>query len=230
MPESDWKETDKRFVAFFDIMGFRDLVQRNTHDVIVEKLRKIKTTLTGLAETSGGSFTEKYEIKPYQTKSITFSDSIIVFSKSDGFSDAMKILADSYIILKHSIENGIAIKGALSYGEITVDFNDSLFFGQPIIDSYLLHDELQLYTAIIDHNFESKLATFDDQSLIKKIITDYKTNLKTGKVMHKLLSPNGKKLISEHIDRVLKLYNSVSGRPRIYVDNTLDFLNSLIKD
>ena len=36
--ESAWKTTCNRFVAFIDIMGFRDLVYRNNHDEVYKML------------------------------------------------------------------------------------------------------------------------------------------------------------------------------------------------
>lgn len=229
MAEQKWQITTKRFVAFFDIMGFKDLVQRNSHIDIFEKLKQLKTTLKGLETIINKTLIEQYNVKPLQTRSITFSDSIVVFSQGDEFSDAIKMMRDSYLILQTATEMGVPIKGALSYGEISVDFEQSLFFGQPIIDAYLLQEELQMYTAVLDNSIESKLSTFDNQKLINSVFTNYKAHLKTGKVMHKIMRPHKDGLIETYIKNTQKLYLTVSGRPRIYVDNTLDFFNSLIK-
>ncbi len=227
-----WEVTTNRFVAFFDIMGFKDMVQRNSHEEIFDKLENLKNVLDVLEKVSGFKFLEKFGIAEYQTKAITFSDSIVFFSKGDEPKDAAKILIDSYSFLLHSIKKGVPIKGALSYGRISVDFENSLFFGQPIIDAFLLQEELQLYTAIIDHLFESKLSDFNKNesfiSLKEKATTNYKANLKTGKVTHLLLKPSINYEIKDHISNVEKLYSSVSGRPRLYVDNTLEFLKSLL--
>jgi len=36
-----WNLTDKRFVCFLDIMGFKDLVMRNSHDEIYKMLNEL---------------------------------------------------------------------------------------------------------------------------------------------------------------------------------------------
>ena len=136
MENGEWKPTDKRFVAFFDIMGFKEMVARNTHEHIVEKLtilKKLNSMVDGMK--AQPEFID--EFNRGKTRSVTFSDSIIIFSKQDGKDDAFKILMHSYWLLGAALQNGIPIKGAISHGEVTVDFKTSLFFGQPIIDAFL---------------------------------------------------------------------------------------------
>src|ERR1700761_3761928 len=112
MEQTDWEITAMRFVAFFDIMGFKELVERKSHSEVVTKLRQLKTAI-GQAEKPDGLIAEKLDFG--QTKTITFSDSIIIFSKSDTEKDANKILVDSSWLLYKAIEFGLGIKGAISY-------------------------------------------------------------------------------------------------------------------
>ena len=222
-----WSATAHRFVAFFDIMGFKEIVERNSHSTVVGKLQILKEALKDLeAKNHDTTFKEKYLTS--ETKSITFSDSIIIFSKSDTVSDACKIILDAGYLIKIAIENKIAIKGALSYGEITVDFENSLFFGRPIIDSYLLHDQLQLYSAVFDNNFEYKMNSFKLPEPFQSLITTYKANLKTGKITHQLVRMDTTSSVKEQIISLKEMYGNVSGSPRIYIDNTIEFLNSLL--
>lgn len=167
----------------------------------------------------------KYDFS--ESKTITFSDSIVIFTRGDTVNDACKILLDAGYLIHSALENGVAIKGALSFGLITVDFESSLFFGRPIIDAYLLHDMLQLYTAVLDYNIESKFRTLEIPEHIATLFTTYKANFKTGKITHQLIKPDAKKNIDKQIQFVEQLYDTVSGSPRVYVDNTLDFLRSL---
>jgi hypothetical protein len=222
-----WETTSERFVAFFDILGFKDLVLRNTHLQVLEKLDILKQTISKLENVK--------ELKPFknsnmetdQTKSVTFSDSIIIFSKGQTANDALKIFYDSYRILKTALENDIAIKGSISFGQITVDFSKSLFFGQPIIDAYLLHEELQMLTIVLDNKAEEQVKTYDNYATIQDILVIYKANLKSGKINHTIIRPSGSKNVIERIEKLKNLYKSTSGRPRLYIDNTIDFLNSL---
>lgn len=225
MENDTWTITRNRFIAFFDIMGFKEMVDRNDHKDIVEKLRTLKIALKAVESIHKE---KDYKEKISETKSVSFSDSIIFFSKEDSVKDLHKILWDSAWIIYKSLENGIGIKGAISHGEITVDFDNSLFFGKPIIDAYLLHDQIQLYTAVIDNNVEKILNKEKLPSEANKFIATHKAVLKNGKVTHKLITPGLKEFIKKEINAVNKMYENVSGHPRIYVDNTLDFLNQLL--
>lgn len=229
MKNDKWTKTSKRFVAFFDIMGFKDLVQRNSHDYIVTKLETLKNVLNELEtwDSENIETLKEFKIEKHQTKSITFSDSIVIFSMHDSIKDFHKILLDSCIIIRTAYEEGIGIKGALSFGEITVDFDKNIFFGQPIIDAFLLQEELALYTAILDNNIEAKQKSFEISKLQKNVIVSYKAPLKGGKVTHNLIMPIVKDDIELTIKNLKNCYLKVSGKPRMYVDNTIEFYEKL---
>ncbi len=227
MQVSKWEKTNNRFVAFFDILGFKDLVARFKHEEIVEKLESLLLVIDKLSDANSISSMQNYNIDKDQTKSIIFSDSIIFFSKGSTFNDALKISYDAFQVCKNALNAGIAIKGCISYGQVTVDFSKSLFFGQAIIDAFLLHEELQMLTVLLDNKAENQIDTYEKKHIINSILSTYKANLKTGKINHTLLKPYNKKQKDERVLALQKLYATVSGKPRLYIDNTLDYINSL---
>lgn len=222
---ANWQKTNHRFVAFFDIMGFKELVERNSHEFVVGKLQILKETLSYLETMNNDEKLKSYNTE--ETKSITFSDSIVIFSRSGTTADANKIILDSYWVLKRAIENGIAIKGAISFGEITVDFENSLFFGRPIIDAFLLHEQLMQYSVILDHSCEAMCANFELHERISEFVHSRKAVLKTGRINHKIIGPKNNS--DDFTNDLKKLYTTVSGGPRIYIDNTIDFVATLPK-
>lgn len=228
--EQDIDGTKNRFVAFFDIMGFKDRVARNPHKNILKDLKMLRETINDLeSHNNSTKFAEILKTNVGTTRAITFSDSIAIFSKGDSLEDLNKILIDSYLLIDIALEGGIPIKGALSYGEITVDFNNSLFFGQPIIDAFTLHEDLQVYAIVLDNNIEKKIEALKLPEKISSLIYSYKTPFKGGKITHKILGGYGKKeIIQRQINDVKKINLNVSGNPRLYVDNTVDFLNFVL--
>lgn len=231
MKDKEWINTTERFVAFFDILGFKDLVNRNSHYEILKKLTTLKSTLINLENEGPFRIDNNIEMDlKNNTRSVTFSDSIIIFSKGNTEGDAIKIIYDCNYILKTAIENGISIKGAISFGEITVDFNSNLFFGQALIDSFLLHEDFEMLNVIIDHNAENQIFNLGMLELLKIYTIVYNTPMKYGKVKHKLLKPKDK-FIEDRMKSITKLYKNTSGKPRKYIDNTIEyfsFLNSKI--
>jgi len=49
---TEWNPTCNRFVGFFDIMGFKDMVFRNSHADMMEKMDAIREVIVKI-ETSG---------------------------------------------------------------------------------------------------------------------------------------------------------------------------------
>ena len=228
MPDTPWINTSQRFIAFFDILGFKDLVLKSTHKEILDKLVILQNRIKDFGKFRENKDLKKYDFDVDQTKSVTFSDSFLFFSKGNTLNDVLKILLDSYALLKKATEIGIAIKGAISFGEITVDFENSLFYGQPIIDAYLLHEELIMLTAIVDHNFEIQLEKLPKDTLIESMLGSCKANLRSGKITHQVLKPSGKGVAAERILILKKMYKNTSGKPRIYIDNTIEFYSTLL--
>jgi hypothetical protein len=228
--EFNWEKTTSRFIAYFDIMGFKDMVQRSSHEAILGKLESLKKLLSHLENVTVDENKELKKINPekFQTRSVTFSDSIIFFSKGDKLEDLQKITADAYTLLQTALIENIGIKGALAFGQITVDFEKFLFFGQPIIDAYLLHEEIMMYGIALDCTYEAKLKTLKTTyNFPDSIITSYRVPLKNGKATHKLIKPYKEEYRKVLTKSLQEIYHTVSGRPRIYIDNTLDFLESL---
>ena len=217
-------KTNKRFVAFFDILGFKDMVMKYSHQDVLSKLNLLKKHTLKLENFQWNTEkTKKANInpKPDQTKSVTFSDSIIFFSHSGTKEDFVKILVDSHTILKVALNNGIAIKGAISFGEITVDFVNSLFFGQPIIDAYLLHEDLHMLDVVLDHNCENQIKTFGNLEVINLNIRFDKVKMKYGSVKHTIVVSHATH--EERIKVLEELYRITSGKPRMYIDNSLEY-------
>lgn len=50
----------------------------------------------------------------------------------------------------------IPFRGSIAYGEMTVDLENSIFFGQPLIDAYLLGEQLQSYGIACHASAEKK--------------------------------------------------------------------------
>ncbi len=228
MEHSEWINKKKRFVLFFDILGFKNMVSRNTHAQVVNKLNKINFVLNVAEGKSMNKFLSKHDdsIAEDQTKSFIFSDSIVFFSKGNSYADATKIIADAATIYGHCLRNKIPIKGSISFGYVTIDFNKSLFFGQPIIDAYLLHEELNMLSIVVDHNAEKKFAQLKKGMYNYDRLFNYSAFMKYGRVNHLLYRPNPNTL-PQHIKNLEKIRLETSGKPRIYFDNTQKFFEAL---
>lgn len=230
--EKEWKATDNRFIGFFDILGFKEMVMRQNHIETYKKLKEIKDFITDAIEGSysgikgkGGKIkTIYFEQKP---KAVIFSDSILIISESDKPKVAESFIYHCNLFMKHCINAQIPIKGALSYGSFTADFKNSIFFGQPLIDAFLLHEELSMFGAILDFNIEKKLKELNLSSNFWNRLIKYKTPTKSGAINYyciNWLHVSQDKEIINYNPIIEKFYTTASGKPRAYVDNTADFI------
>ena len=240
--KTKWKPTDNRFVGFLDILGFKDLVMRKSHDEIYAQLNAISKTKKWLENIAKKD--EKF--KKYgnaEINIVNFSDSIILFSKNDDIDNFKYFLLSLRYLFAKTIAKGIPLKGGFAYGEISVNQSEQIYFGQPIIDAYLIEEDVNYFGMVahnsIDNYLDNNPELIGDE-LIEKLFFEDFIPLKSGKIQHRNINwfpkaypnleiTNVDEAIESITKTITKFRNSVSGAPRRYVDNTLSVM-SLIEN
>lgn len=226
-----WENTNNRFIAFFDIMGFKNLVQYTSHEKIVKLMTDISFIVKNMDSAKFGDENDA-------VRTTIFSDSILIVSNNDSINSAAHLMFQSAYLYRKCIELNIPIKGCISYGKFTADFDKSIFFGQPLIDAYLLQEELSIYSIVLHHSFESHLVgqTYGEEIFPNNVRwTKHLTPFKNGRSNHYHLNwcfyerNEDYKLLGQKRDLLNKFYSTVSGRTRSYVDNTLVIFEEMIK-
>ena len=120
---------------------------------------------------------------------------------------------ESFELLMYSTEKRIAFKGAISKGNLTADSGKQLYFGQPLIDAYLLSEEILMYGVIIHHTVEKDI---DSHSVL---FVNKKVPLRTGQSYHYIINWFENKGRAQNALNIIR--EDVSGSPRRYIDNTL---------
>ncbi len=202
-----------RYVVFLDIMGFKDRVARTKHPDLLELLSKFNDEITRII----GQF------KDSKLQLAQFSDSIVLFSNDTTQNSLMNIARAARGIMQNAIKQGIPLKGAIAQGEITCDMTKQLFFGQALIDAYLLEENVQYYGVLVHHSAEK------DAQYIPNLFRDIKAPLKSGKISHYELSWYADDLtdiqaLEEIKEKLSEIRLSVSDSPRKYIDNTLEVI------
>lgn len=216
---NSWSEDKDRLILYADIMGFKDTIFSNTHDDLKKRLLSFRK-----------SFEKK--IKPLRTgdymRFVQFSDSIIIVVNGTD-SKMVNLVTKAGIILMHeAMKAEFPIKGVISQGMFTYDKDNELYFGRPLVNASLLHDELYYYGIVVHHSAEKIIKnniSIDCPYGISPI------SLKKGKTSHYHLIWNMMKInlspgnITDNAVKWLeKIQESVSGAPRIYIDNTISII------
>jgi len=219
-----WQKTCERYVAFFDLPGFKDKAASETHADILKKMQILKDAAENPESVDWvDSQKMKLNIDSDQTKSLTLSDSIILFSKGSSVADFFKIITDSCAIRKSAIKNNIPVRIVISYGTVTIDFDNALFLGQPIIDACELLEDLFYLSIVLDNSAEKKVNSYKENKIIKDLLMFRKAQWEYGSISHTIISATKKEVIDEDISILKKLYNVTSAVQKLYIDNTLDF-------
>ena len=238
--KKNWKSTDNRFVGFLDILGFKDLVMRKTHDEIYDILYKISKTKKQLEELAGNEkIVEKFG--DAEVKIVNFSDSIVIFSKNDDIGNFRHFCIGMRWLFAKCIKDGIPLKGGFAHGQVSINQKEQIYFGQPLIDAYLIEEDVN-YFGIVAHNSIDNYIKLNEDLLgfyfLNFTLFDCKTCLKSGVTVHKnvnwfrkLFLDNkslSEKECKENIIKVVEGFRiSISGSPRRYIDNTLSMLNNV---
>lgn len=129
------EHTNNRFVAVLDIMGFKAIVENNPSSFVYEIMKKI--------------YDEVMEVqKHFKLHVMIFSDSIFIITEDNSqecFEDIVIVACRFMRFMKV----GVAINGAISYGEVTYDKERNIIFGKPINDAHLCQDDLFCYSVVL---------------------------------------------------------------------------------
>jgi GGDEF domain-containing protein len=224
---SKWEINTNRYVGIIDIMGFKDIVARHSH----EKVYNLMKNVSNAVKNTDMHFSKIEDAFGKEEKLIfmtSYSDSIMIYSKDatshslSQFIYSIANLADELFFSK------IPHKGAVAFGEMTLDFENSIFFGQPLIDAYLLQDELQFYGIVAHASIEYRRG-FRKAELVK----EYMCPFKTGSSNHFTISPTtfvmkaDEDFEIEYLDLKKSIHSlriNTSGTLRKYIDNTINYL------
>ena len=225
--KNDWKITTQRYVAFFDIMGFKDMVARSKHEEIYEMMKQVNELKNISQNTKWGGSEELL------VQSTFFSDSIILYSKDDTNESANAIVSTISSITNDLLTYAIPHKGALAFGRMTMDQVNSIYFGQPLIDAYLLQEELSLYCVVVHASAENEF--YIKSHPYNRVMYEYQCPFKGGSSTHLTIPPiytfalETFQLIDmeQMIHGVKKLRLKTSGHLRKYIDNTEVYLNKM---
>lgn len=130
------KMSDNKFVAYIDILGFKDMVKNKRAQV---KLASFQQSIYNLWSDFG--FQNERGIN-----GLAYSDSLTIYSQNDTPESLNKILQFvGKLYVSSLFDHKIVLRGGLAKGEFDVtrvqgfsNLSKSQFFGQAFIDAYLL--------------------------------------------------------------------------------------------
>lgn len=137
-------------------------------------------------------------------------------------------------MMQEALEIKFGIKGVIAQGTFTFDENKGLYFGRPLVDAFLLHEEIKYYGIVVHHSAEN---TVKNNMSVSNPYSKSEIYIDRGKVGHYHLCWNlvDKTLAPKDITHVCNswldsIQETVSGNPRQYIDRTREILLKDSKD
>lgn len=218
---SPWSTEGERLLLYADVMGFKSRVSTKSHRQLKDEILDFRS--------AWDAKTSCLKLGDY-LKFVQFSDSMLLVVQGID-SKMFNLLTQAAVcLMQTAMEKGFPIKGAIAQGLFSLDNEKQLYFGQPLVDASLLHDQLKFY-GIAVHNSAEK--TIKANSDILRPYTKTQIYIEKGKVSHYHLCWNtlnsGYKYedITDKCNKWLDtIEESVSGEPRMYVDRTREILKN----
>jgi len=230
-----------RFVLYLDIMGFKERVARNSMEDLLDELSAFNKKITDIinsvnktADNGEGIITDDSSEAQSSSDIVTddqratiecvqFSDSIILFSKSNSENDLVAITnaAKEIMFTAITMDKPIPLKGSLAEGDVVSDLSKQLFFGQALIDAFILEEDVQCYGIVVHHTAEGSVKRMKHSEY-----RDVKVPFKNGGFIQHYELPWYKGRTEDTL-KALELFRlNVSNYPRKYIDHTKELIAS----
>lgn len=167
---------NKSFVAFFDILGFKDLVSNNSHEELLEiydfalydtlkSMIPILKTVYGIIPQLGTKEIDTLEI-------YIISDSVIIILKDISTKGFLYLLAVSRIVLSSAMGGGIPLRGGISVDEVSVLKNEygTTILGKGLTKAYEIENKQSWSGAIVSEECFEYLKEPESKDLAERLI------------------------------------------------------------
>jgi hypothetical protein len=190
-------------IAYFDILGYQNLLLNNepedVADKVISRLTSLNATVTAEIKSKFPRLFENKKIIPIldAIQWLVFSDTILFTNSFDPEEEKKDTVLRWFVILlycahvqAYMFNNGIPIRGAITYGKYMV--KDLCFAGRPIIEVYQLANRLELSAVVATAEMEDEMAkiaavtvkTFSGADIADIYLERYLVPLKDNQSQH----------------------------------------------
>lgn len=150
----------KRFVAFLDILGFKDIVENREHTALIEL---IKTFKSAVDQSNSLHLTKDLNDKVSLVNYITFSDSIVLYTDGMESYDFFRLVHAVKILIGCSLGGGTPLRGSIAHGDFYADKTNNIFVGKALVTAYQNEGKQQWAGAYIcDQTIDFILSSYPD--------------------------------------------------------------------
>lgn len=186
--------SEYRAVAFLDILGFRDLLSKNSADQIAEKYSRVINMAQSfnMALYSDSKEPRLFTSNPKDDRwCITkiFSDSIILVAHDGKEESCLRLLIYVWRLLQAFLSTQMPFRGGIAFDEIFVDEAKEIFLGRALTKAHELEGSQEWIGAAIHEDLEKAYPKIFNDTIspyLKNIFLKYPVPFKGGgiKILH----------------------------------------------
>ena len=210
---------EEKYVAFLDILGFREMVNKNDTELINTYLNTVQEGIKSAKDTY-------FNEKKLKIESIIISDSILLaVDKNNDIKESL----DNLLYLCISVgmiqsllsPNGIWLRGGISFGKTYFSQTDNQIIGPAYISAYDIENKIAKYPRVVlDSRIINELGFDNAEELIKKI---------NNRSNQDILYPwNNQHIIKKDIPLFIDYIGFMLDHNDLGLDNKKFFLKTLI--
>lgn len=220
------------------MLGMSDLAMRNPDLAweVLSQLATVKQERLGLEIQK----IDTGELIQGRVTSFTFSDTIIVFSRSDEPADTYAIVLLVMELFSSAFHYGVPLRGGIAHGRFMFNFDHNLFVGPALVQAYRLSEEAQWLGLRVDQEVAERSARIPIQSVRgKPTVIPWSTPLNGGEVEDSLVidwveahrknfqvkPPIGVAEFYAPFARLFGPFDALPDAVRVKYENTVVFIN-----
>ena len=212
---------EQRWVAFFDILGFKSFIEETTVEhklyLLVDRyhatLRKLREKCT---------YYEGHELTY-----LWFSDSFVFYSKDDSKQSYVLIQQAAKHFIESNIYHHIPLRGAIAFGNLYTDEINRLIIGHSLVEAYIYCEDQDWVNLILtpsatikarELGFTPSHHSFDDQGI--------KLNKLTSENVYGYTYCSGQaNFDSPLLPPLREMQHFAPEKAKIKYQNTIDYIN-----
>ncbi|MCE2745970.1 MAG: hypothetical protein LW710_08690 [Burkholderiales bacterium] len=234
-------QKNRRFVAHIDILGMRAMVDRDPEMAwnVLSGLADVRDHIGQLRLTR--IETAHQQMLAESVYSVMFSDTIVLFTKTDSNDDLQSILIAASEILHKAMCRLVPVRIGIAVGQFFFNIEESLYSGPALIEAYEIGEAAQWLGIVTSQDvfIQSKNAGF--QSGTEDIVVS--TQIPTDKGLFpgfavnwiacfshdfKVKPPISVELFYSQFEHAFGPFSNLPDRQRLKYENTVKFINEYL--
>jgi hypothetical protein len=179
----------RRTVAFFDVLGFRNLLAKEGTQRLGERYIQVSANLDALLKPflTDPSLPMLFPDQGQEPWCIThvFSDSLIFISHGESESDCRKLLVYALRAMQVLLASKLPVRGGLAFDELFINQQRQLFLGPALTKAYELEQSQDWVGAALHPSIETafpRLIAETSGGFGEKLFPPYAVPMKTGTI------------------------------------------------